>query len=275
VPGSPIVDPTKPLRHFFIFIYPFLIMNKKFIAGSLIFFICVLLVVCSGCTSKQEGTLPPATQTPEAVKTPAAMMTPIPTPSNISPVPAAGTPKPPGDLLNRDGNVDPDAAYNMVFLKSQAEIINKTNLLLEAMVPGTMSVQAVYSPSIVYVRAEDLGHTTEKYYDQLLDMKANTQENEIKRVAYLRFLYAAKSSAYHIADAAEAESYGNYRIALATADQAKSDLKDIEANPDLPPTIPYNLLDVFLNEYIGRLQDKVIASGVKESSSGGSGFSLH
>gem|GEM_PF-2499459 len=275
VPGSPIVDTTKPLRYFFIFIYPFLIMNKKIITGTFIFFICVLFVVCSGCTSKQEGTLPPATQTPEAIKTPAAVMTPIPTPSNISPVPAAGTPQPPGDLLNRGGPVDPDAAYNMFFLKSQAEIINKTNSLLEAMVPGTMSVQAVYSPSIVYVRAEDLGHTTEKYYDQLLGMKANTQENEIKRVAYLQFLYAAKSSAYHIADAANAESYGNYPVALAAASQAKFDLKDIEVNPDLPPTIPYNLLDIFLNEYIGRLQDKVIASGIKESSSGGSGFSLH
>ena len=97
----------------------------------------------------------------------------------------------------------------------------------------------------------------------------------LKRVAYLQFLYAAKSSAYHIADAANAESYGNYPVALATASQAKSDLKDIEINADLPPTIPYNLLDVFLNEYIGRLRDKVIASGAKESSSGGTGFSLH
>jgi hypothetical protein len=255
--------PTKLLRHDFIFIYPFVIMNKKIIMGTLIVFICVLFVLCSGCTSKQEGTLPPATQTPEAIKTPATAVTPIPTPSNISAVPPVGTLLPPGDLLNHEGTVDPDAAFNMFFLKSQAEIINKTNSLIEAMVPGTMSVQVGYSPSVVYVRAEDLGHTTEKYYDQALGMKANTQENELKRVAYLQFLHSAKSSAYHIADAAEAESYGDYPGALATASVAKFDLKDIEVNPDLPPTIPYKLLDVFLNDYIGRLRDKVIASGVK------------
>jgi hypothetical protein len=242
--------------------------------GTFIVFICVLLVVCSGCTSKQEGTRPPTTQTPEATKTPTTIVTPISNPSNISPVPAVGTLLPPDNLVNREGTGDQDTAFNVLFLKSQAEIINKTNSLLEVMVPGTMSVQAVYSPSMVYVRAEDLGYTADNYYDQVLNMKANTRENELKRVAYLQFLYSAKSSAYHIADAAQAESYGNYQIALVTANQAKSDLSDIEANPDLPPTIPYNLLDIFLNEYIGRLRDKVIASEIKESSSGGSGFQL-
>jgi hypothetical protein len=240
-------------------------MNQKIVMGTFIAIICVLFVLCSGCTSKQEGTLPIATHTPEATITPTAEVTTVTTPSNTSPVPTANTPLLQDDLLNREGTGDQDIAFNLFFLKSQAEIINKTNDLLEAMVPGTQTVQVGYSPSIVYVRAEDLGFTAEKYYDQLLKMKTSSPENEIERIGYLQFLNSAKSSAYHIADAAEAESYGNYRIALATANQAKSDLKDIEANPDLPPTIPYNLLDVFLNEYIGRLQEKVIASGIKES----------
>jgi hypothetical protein len=247
-------------------------MNQKILMGTFIVFMCVLFVVCSGCTSKQEGALPPATQTPEATQTPTAVVTPITTPSDISTVPAVGTRLPPDDLLLREGTGDHDTAFNVFFLKSQAEIINKTNLLLEAMVPGTMTVQAVYSPSMVYVRAEDLGYTTENYYDQVLNMKINTPENEIKRVVYLQFLYSAKSSAYHIADAAEAESYGDYRNALAMATAAKFDLQNIEADPDLPPTIPYNLLDVFLNEYIGRMRDKVIASEIKESTSSGSRF---
>jgi hypothetical protein len=94
----------------------------------------------------------------------------------------------------------------------------------------------------------------------------------MKRVAYLKFLHSAKSSAYHIADAAEAESFGDYQNALVSATAAKFDLQTIEADPDLPPTIPYNLLDVFLNEYIGRMRDKVIASEIKESTSSGSRF---
>jgi len=234
--------------------------------------ICVLFVVCSGCTSKQEGTLPPAAQTPKATETHTAVETPVTTPSNISSVPEAGTQLPHHDSLSHKGAGDQDTAFNVLFVKSQAEIVNKTNALLEAMLPGTMTAQAVYSPSLVYVRAEDLGFTTEKYYDQVLNMKTNTPETELKRVAYLQFLYSAKSSAYHIADAAEAESFGDYRDALVSATAAKFDLQTIEADPDLPPTIPINLLDVFLNEYIGRMRDKVIATEIKEGTSSGSRF---
>lgn len=233
--------------------------------GIFIVIICVLFVVCSGCTSKQEGTLPPATQTPHATEIPTAVVKPITTPSNISAVPTVGTLLPPDDLIYHEGTGDRDIAFNVLFLKSQSEIVNKTNDLIEAMVLGTQLVQVGYSPSMVYVRAEDLGYTTENYYDQLLKMKVSTPENEMKRVAYLQFLHSAKSSAYHIADAAEAESFGDYENALSMATAAKFDLQNIEVDPDLPPTIPVNLLDVFLNDYIGRMQEKVTA--MKESSS--------
>jgi hypothetical protein len=247
-------------------------MNQKIVMGTFIVIVCVLFVVGSGCTSKQEGTLPIATQTPEATITPTAEVTTVTTPSNTTPVPTANTPLLQDDLLHREGTGDQDTAFNLFFLKSQAEIINKTNDLLEAMVPGTQTVQVGYSPSLVYVRAEDLGYTTENYYDQLLKMKVSTPENEMKRVAYLQFLYSAKSSAFHIADAAESESFGDYRDALVSATAAKFDLQNIEADPDLPPTIPYNLLDVFLNEYIGDLRDKAIENEIKEDTSSGSRF---
>ena len=236
--------------------------------GTFIAIICVLFVLCSGCSSKQEGTLPPATQTPGATITPTDEVTTVTTPSSTSPVPTANTPLLQDDLLNPEGTGDQDTAFNLFFLKSQAEIINKTNDLLEAMVPGTQTVQVGYSPSLVYVRAEDLGFTAEKYYDQLLKMKTSSPENEMNRIVYLQFLNSVKSSAYHIADAAQAESFGDYENALSMATAAKFDLQDIEVDPDLPPTIPVNLLDVFLNEYIGRMQDKVTA--MKESTSGGS-----
>jgi len=155
----------------------------------------MLFIVCSGCTSKQEGTPPPATQTLETTETHTAVVTPITTPSNISSGPEAGTQLPHVDSLSHQGIGDQDTAFNVFFVKSQAEIVNKTNSLLEALVPGTMTVQAVYSPSLVYVRAEDLGFRTEKYYDQVL--KTNTPETELKRIAYLQFLNSVKSSAYH------------------------------------------------------------------------------
>ena len=243
-------------------------MTQKILMGTFIGIICVLFVVCSGCTSTQEGTPVPAPQTPPVTETQTGIVTPLTTPSTEPEVTARETIPTRDDLSGHDGSSDQDIAFRVFFVKSQAEIVNKTNSLIEAMVPGSMTVQAVYSPSMVYVRAEDLGFTAEKYYDQLLKMKTSSPENEMNRIVYLQFLNSVKSSAYHIADAAQAESFGDYENALSMATAAKFDLQNIEVDPDLPPTIPVNLLDVFLNEYIGRMQDKVIA--MKESTSGGS-----
>jgi len=121
-----------------------------------------------------------------------------------------------------------------------------------------MSLTAAYSPAILYLEAKDLGHTIERDYDLTLNMKTNTPETEEKRIAYLHFLYMAKSGANHIADAAEAESFGDYSTALAMATAARTDLRDVKVDPDLPPTVPFNTLNIFLAEYIGRIQEKVI-----------------
>jgi hypothetical protein len=161
-------------------------------------------------------------------------------------------------LLDRDGTLASDAAFNIFFVKSTTEIVNKTTSVVQAMVPGSLSVQAVYSPAILYLEAKDLGHTIERDYDLTLNMKTNTPETEEKRIAYLQFLYMAKSGANHIADAAEAESFGDYSTALAMSTAARIDLRDIKVDPDLPPTVPIKTLNIFLAEYIGRVQEKVI-----------------
>ena len=79
-----------------------------------------------------------------------------------------------------------------------------------------------------------------------------------KRIAYIQFLYSAKNAAYNIANAAEAESYGDYQGALSYLMIAKIDLQNIREDLALPPTTPYNILNTFLNEYIGRMQQNVI-----------------
>jgi len=221
--------------------------------------ICVVFVICPGCTSLQQKTVVPTTQTIQATVTPTTVVTPMATPP-VSTFPSRD------NVSYTEGTLDPDAAFNVFFVKSQEEIVNKTQLVLQAMVPGTMSVQAVYSPSLLYLTAEDLGFTTEKYYDQVMNMETYTPETEAKRIAYLQFLYSAENAAYHIADAAEAESFGDYQNALGNAIVAKIDLQNIEVNPDLPPTIPYNALNVYVSEYIGGMRDKVIASEIKTSS---------
>jgi len=233
-------------------------MYQKGIAVALMTFICVLLIACAGCTSIQERPQVPATQSPVVTETHTTIATPVPTLPITSEVTAVSTLLPRNEMVDRDGTSDRDAAFNAFYVKSMEEILNKTGLVIDAMAPGSFAVQAAYSPAILYLRAEDLGFTTERYYEQALTMKANTPENEEKRIAYLQFLLPAKSAAYNIADAAAFESDGDYENALALARAAKVNLLNIEVNPDLPPTIPYNSLNVFLSDYNGRLYDKVI-----------------
>jgi hypothetical protein len=253
--------------------YQFFTMHQKNLKGIFVIFICALFFVCSGCTSITERTSVPATQNPAATETHTVVETPVPTPPITSAVADVGTVPLRNDSSGNSGTLDPDAALDVLFVKSAEEIVNKTVLVIQAMVPGTSAAQLVYSPSVLYLRAEDLGFTTEKYYDQLLGLEATRPENEAKRIAYLQFLYPAKNAAYHLADAAEAESLGDYQTALGETIAAKGYLQKIERNPDLPPITPYNTLDIFLNEYIGRMRDKVIASEMNERFQRGERFS--
>ena len=233
-------------------------MRQKVLMGILLGIFCILFVLGTGCTSVKEGTTVPTTPTSAPVTTQTVVetqATPIPT---ISKAIAAEMPQPDTTLVDRDGTSASDAAFNIFFVKSTVEIVNNTGDVIDAMVPGSLSVQAVYSPAILYLEAKDLGHKIERDYDLALNLKTNSPETEEKRIAYLHFLYVAKNGANHIADAAEAESNGDYSTALAMSKAAKIDLREVKVDPDLPPTVPFNALNIFLTEYIGRVNDKVI-----------------
>ncbi|MGB9176306.1 MAG: hypothetical protein WCB46_06160 [Methanoregula sp.] len=229
-------------------------MHSKVATGVIA--ICILFILFSGCTSFREGAMAPATETPVATETRTLVQTTAP-PQISSEVPAVNTLLPQNEMADNDGTIS-DTEFNNFFVKSNTEIINKTNSVIQAMAPGSMNVQAVYSPAVLYLKAEDLGFTIERDYDQTLSMKTNTPQTEEKRIAYLHFLYIAKRGAYHIADAAEAESFNDYTTALAMSTAAGLDLREIKVDPDIPPTVPYRTLNVFLAEYVGRVRDKVI-----------------
>jgi hypothetical protein len=233
-------------------------MRQKVLIGILLGIFCILFVLGTGCTSVKEGTPVPTAPTSAPVTTQTVVetqATPIPT---ISKVIAAEMPQPDTTLVDRDGTSASDAAFNIFFVKSTVEIVNNTGDVIDAMVPASLSVQAVYSPAILYLEAKDLGHRIERDYDLALNMKTNSPETEQKRIAYLHFLYVAKNGANHIADAAAAESNGDYSTALAMSKAARIDLRELKVDPDLSPTVPFNTLNIFLTEYIGRVNDRVI-----------------
>jgi hypothetical protein len=240
-------------------------MRQKVFIGALLGIFCILFVFGAGCSSLKEETSVPPAPTPAVTGTQAVVETPVTTLPASSKVNAAEMPQSNTTLLDHDGTLASDAAFNIFFVKSTTEIVNKTTSVVEAMVPGSMSLTAAYSPAILYLEAKDLGHTIERDYDLTLNMKTNTPETEEKRIAYLQFLYMAKSGANHIADAAEAESFGDYSTALAMSTAARIDLRDIKVDPDLPPTVPIKTLNIFLTEYIGRVQEKVIQQQNEET----------
>jgi len=233
-------------------------MRQKVLIGILLGIFCILFVLGAGCTSLKGGAPVPTTPISAPVTTQTVVETPVTAIPTSSKVIAAEKPQPDTTLADHDGTSASDAAFNIFYVKSTNEIVNKTTSVIQAMVPSSMSVQAVYSPAVLYLEAEDLGHTIERDYDLALKMKTNTPQTEEKRIAYLHFLYLAKNGAYHIADAAEAESSGDYSTALAMSKAARIDLREVKVDPDLPPTIPFNTLNIFLTEYIGRVNDKVI-----------------
>jgi hypothetical protein len=233
-------------------------MHQKILLGTLSGIICILFVLGAGCTSLKEETPVPPAPTSAVTGTQTVVETPITTLPTSSKVLAAEMQQSNTTLLDRDGTSASDAAFTIFFVKSTTEIVNKTASVVQAMVPGSLSLTAAYSPAILYLEAKDLGHTIERDYDLTLNMKTNTPKTEEKRIAYLHFLYSAKNGANHIADAAEAESFGDYSTALAMSTAARLDLRDIKVDPDLPPTVPIKTLNIFLSEYIGRVQEKVV-----------------
>jgi hypothetical protein len=233
-------------------------MRQKVLIGILLGIFCILFVLGAGCTSLKEGTPVPTAPTPAATGTQTVFetsVTPLPASSKVI---AAEMQQSDPTLLDHDGTSASDAAFNIFFVKSTNEIVNKTTSVVEAMVPASMSLTAAYSPAILYLEAKDLGHTIDRDYDLALNMKTNTPKTEEKRIAYIQFLYSAKNGANRIADAAEAESFGDYSTALVMSKAARIDLRDVKVDPDLPPTIPFNTLNIFLTDYIGRVNDKVI-----------------
>jgi hypothetical protein len=225
----------------------------------------VLFIVGAGCVSTREGAPVPGTQTPAVTGTQTPVATPVPTQAVMPEVTAAGMPISRDEALGGDGTLVRDVAFNALLAKSAEEIANKTDLVIFEMSQSETLTKMGYSSARLFLASEDLGDTTESYYDQMLKTRASTMENENKRIAYIQFLYLAKNAAYHIADAAEAESFGNYQIALVMGAAAKDDLAGMEKGSDLPVMSRYNRLNVYLAEFIGRMQDNVIQQKTLET----------
>ena len=188
----------------------------------------------AGCTSLKSGAPITPAPTPVATETQTVVTTPVTTPSVKTDIQVVSTPQTRDEITSRGEGSTRDAAFNALFLKSAEAITNKTVLVIQAMVPGTTGPQFTYSPTVSVPASTKISAThLQNYYNQMLTIKADTPENEAKRIAYIQFLYTANNAAYNIANAAEAESYGDYQGALSYLKVAKIDLQNIREDPAL------------------------------------------
>ena len=93
-------------------------MRQKVLIGILLGIFCILFVLGTGCTSVKEGTPVPTTPTSAPVTTQTVVETPATPIPTISKVIAAEMPQPDTTLLDRDGTLASDAAFNIFFVKS-------------------------------------------------------------------------------------------------------------------------------------------------------------
>jgi len=110
-------------------------MRQKVLIGILLGIFCILFVLGAGCTSLKGGAPVPTTPTSAPVTTQTVVETPVTTIPTISKVISAEKPQIDTTLADHDGTLASDAAFNIFFVKSTTEIVNKTTSVVEAMVP--------------------------------------------------------------------------------------------------------------------------------------------
>jgi hypothetical protein len=116
----------------------------------------------------------------------------------------------------------------------------------------------VYSPATLRQAALGMKDTADKYQSSLLTLKdfQNT-ETEIKRNEYLGYLSGLSSAGSSIAEAAAAESMGQYALAMNYAERAETSLERIDGIPDPGSAHEIQVMKVNLDDYARIMREKL------------------
>jgi hypothetical protein len=162
--------------------------------------------------------------------------------------PAAGTTGPAGS----------DSVYLTVHDQSAKELSGLMQVVNSRFPTAAVNSGQVYSPATLRQAALEMKNTADKYQSSLLTLKdfQNT-ETEIQRNNYLGYLSGLSSAGSSIAEAAAAESTGQYALAKNYAERAETSLERIDAIPDTASAHEIQVMRVQLDDYARIMREKL------------------
>jgi hypothetical protein len=162
--------------------------------------------------------------------------------------PAAGTSGPAGS----------DSEYLAVHDQSSKELLGMMQVVNSRFPTAAVNSGQVYSPATLRQAALGMKDTADTYQSSLLTLEDFSHtETEIQRNEYLGYLSGLSSSGSSIAEAAAAESTGQYALAMNYAERAETSLERIDDIPDPASVHEIEIMRVQLEDYARIMREKL------------------
>jgi hypothetical protein len=151
-----------------------------------------------------------------------------------------------------------DSVYLTVHDQSANELSGLMRVVNSRFPTAAVNSGQVYSPATLRQAALEMKDTADKYQSSLLALNdfRNT-ETEIKRNEYLGYLTGLSSAGSSIAEAAAAESTGQYALAMNYAERAETSLERIDSIPDPASAHEIQVMRVQLDDYARIMREKL------------------
>ncbi|MDD1714044.1 MAG: hypothetical protein LUQ61_02145 [Methanoregulaceae archaeon] len=171
-----------------------------------------------------------------------------------APLPTGGS-RPAGGTTGPAGS---DSVYLTMHDQSAKELLGMMRVVNSRFPTAAVNSGQVYSPATLRQAALDMKNAADKYQSSLLALKdfQNT-ETEIKRNEYLGYITGLSAAGSSIAEAAAAESTGQYALAMNYAERAETRLERIDAIPDPASAHEIQVMRVQLDDYARIMREKL------------------
>lgn len=167
----------------------------------------------------------------------------------------------PGGLRPAEGTTRPsgsDAEFVSVYDQSSKELLEEMRIVNSRFQSAAVNAGQVYSPATLRQAALDMKETADSYHASLLALEDfSSRETEIRRNDYLGYLSELSFSGSSIAEAAAAESTGQYALAVNYAGLAGTSLDRIEGIPNQELQHEIEVMKVQLEDYAWILREKL------------------
>lgn len=156
------------------------------------------------------------------------------------------------------GPAGSDSEYLAVHDQSSRELLGLMQVTNSRFPTAAVNTGQVYSPATLRQAGLGMKNTADKYQSSLLTLEDFSHtETEIQRNEYLGYLSGLSSAGSSIAEAAAAESTGQYALAMNYAERAETSLERIDGIPDPASAHEIQVMRVQLEDYARIMREKL------------------